>query len=233
MKCSEVKNFFQPLLDNEIDLPEKHEIKTHLDICDFCRADFEYLKTTQKLLKKQPQILPKVSFDNQVLQDFENLQSAKQKSRKGGFTGLFSIPKPALAFGVLTVALGLTFLLGRMSVTSSPQIIVKQQSANPELKKDEIKPPIVNSVKDKTAASPAIKTVIKYVEVPVVKEKIVERTVYLNKPNQKNRIENINIKNQSMIAKSGNITSQFNLKDLQPVANVTYKIIRKGENNDE
>jgi hypothetical protein len=233
MKCFEVKNFFQPLLDNEIKLAEWHEIKTHLDVCNFCRADFEYLKTTQKLLKKQPQILPTISFDNQVLQNFENLQSAKQKSRKSWFTGLILIPKPALAFGVFALALGLTFLLGRMSVTSLPQIIVKQQSANSELKKDEIKLPIVNSVKDEITASPAIKTVIKYVEVPVVKEKIVERIVYLNKPDQKNRIENINIKNPSTIAKRGNIASQFNLKDLQPVADVTYKIIRKGENNNE
>lgn len=234
MKCSEVKNFFQPLLDNEIELANKLEIEAHLEVCELCRVDFETLQNTQKLLKKQPQILPTMSFDNRVLQAFETRKSEKLEPPKSWFAGLFAIPKPALGFAVtlFTLALGLTFLLGRMSVSSSPQIIA-EKTANSESKQDEIKLSTVKPVKEEVISTPEIKTVIKYVEVPVIKEKIVERIVYLNKPNQKKEIENINIKNPPTIEKNDKIASQFNLKDLQPVANVTYKIIRKGETNEK
>ncbi|HRH45808.1 MAG TPA: hypothetical protein PKY82_29470, partial [Pyrinomonadaceae bacterium] len=116
---------------------------------------------------------------------------------------------------------------------SSPPQIIAGQPANSETKQDEIKLPTVNSVKEEIATTPEIKTTIKYVEVPIIKEKIVERIVYLNKPNQKKEIENINIKNPPTNAQNDNLASQFNLKDLQPVANVTYKIIRKGETNEK
>ena len=235
MKCSEVKNFFQPLLDNEIELAGKDEIKTHLDVCDLCRADFESLQTTQNLLKKQPQILPTMSFDNRVLQAFESRKNAKQETKKSWFAGLFAIPKPALAFalGLFALALGLTFLLGRLSVASSPQIVI-QPPVNIESKQDEVKQQSVNPVKEEVArATPEIRTVTKIVQVPVVKEKIVERIVYLNKQNQNRGIENKNIKNPPTIAKNDNIASQFNLKNLQPVMNVTYQIIKKGENNED
>lgn len=235
MKCSEVKNFFQPLLDNEIELANKLEIKAHIDVCDLCRVDFETLQTTQKLLKKQPPILPTMSFDNRVLQAFENRKTAQQESKKSWFAGLFAIPKPALAFavGLFALALGLTFLLGRMSVATTTQIVM-QPTPNVENKQDEPLPQTVNPKKEEVAmATPEVRTVTKIVQVPVVKEKIVERIVYVTKPNQNKGIENIKIKNPPTIAQNDNIASQFNLKTLKPVMNVTYQIIKKGENNED
>jgi hypothetical protein len=39
--------------------------------------------------------------------------------------------------------------------------------------------------------------------------------------------------NTPIEVKDEDIAKQFNLKDLQPVANVSYKIIRKGEDNEK
>lgn len=235
MKCFEIEKHIDLLLDEELDSLQKQELKAHLSVCDDCRAELNLRQKTQSLLKIQPSILPASDFDKRMMQVFEAKLKAKPEKEKSWFAAFFSIPKPAFAFGLILFAfgLGLAFLFGRFSVSSPPQIVATSPvNTNSEPKKDEPKMPELNPKQEDLASDSKTRTIIKYVQVFVVKEKIVERIVYVNKPNQKKGIENIDIKNPPTIAKTDNIASQFNLKDLQPVANVTYKIIRKGENNE-
>lgn len=232
MKCIEIEKNIDLLLDDEANLLQKQEIKTHLEICDSCQTKFEALQKTKALLKEQPAILPSNSFDNRMLQAFENKLNAKPTPKENWFAKFFAIPKPAFALmlALFAIGVGLAFLFGRMSV-SSPQPIISnvakntEKEAKPNEKMVEISPPekIVNQTK----------FITKYVEIPVVKEKVIEKIVYVNEPiNIKPKTNKEDLVNETNKKERENIVNQVSLKDLQPVANVTYKIIRRGENNE-
>lgn len=238
MKCFEIEKHINLLLDEEINSLQKQELKAHLSLCKDCRAELELRQKTQSLLKIQPSVLPASDFDKRMMQAFEAKLKVKPQKDKSWFAAFFSIPKPAFAFAFILFAFGLAlaFLFGRLSVSPTTQVVMTPPmpiNTSIEPKKDEPKTPEISPAKEETVSDFKTRTVIKYVEVPVVKEKIVERIVYVNKPNQKKGIENINIKNPPTIAQNDNIASQFNLKDLKPMMNVTYQIIKKGENNED
>ncbi len=227
MKCPEIN--IHSLLDNEIDLHKKQEIETHLAVCNSCSCEFQAQVATRKLLKQQPAILPGNTFDNSVLQAFENRQVKSDTVKISWSASLFVIPKRILAFGVVMflVTAGLAFQIGRLSVSSPPHInLAKTTDKTPRTK-----PTAPTKVEKRKIIpnKPKIKTITKYIKVPVIKEKI----VYINNPVQKSKKTNeIEKQNKQPIA-AKNVAAQFNLKDLQPVTKVTYRIIRKGGNNEK
>lgn len=234
MKCIEIENFIDLILDGEANQLQNNDLKAHLAICSECRTEFEARRQTQSLLQIQPKILPTNDFDNQMLKAFENKLKTKPSAKTNWFVNLFAFPKLKFAAtaALFMAGIALAFLFGRLSVSSSPQIVVSQGENMTQPKEKVIATP---TQKDEVAITkPEIKTVIKYVNVPVVQEKIVEKSVCRETPKQE-----FSQTNKEVLAKSANekspeeIAKQFNLKDLQPVANVTYTIIRKGENNEK
>ncbi|MBX7169909.1 MAG: zf-HC2 domain-containing protein [Pyrinomonadaceae bacterium] len=234
MKCIEIENLIDLLLDGEASQLQKQDLKAHLAICPECQTEFEARRQTQGLLQIQPKILPTSDFDNQMLKVFENKLKTKPSANTNWFVNLFAFPKLKFAAtaALFMAGIALAFLFGRLSVSSSPQIVVSQGEI---MSQPTEKVTATPTQKDEVGTTkPEIKTVIKYVNVPVVQEKIVEKSIF--REIQKKEVPQTN---KEILANSANeksqeeIAKQFNLRDLQPVANVTYTIIRKGENNEK
>jgi hypothetical protein len=230
MKCFETEKNIDLLLDDEADELQKQELKAHLAICESCQNELQIRQQAQVLLKNQPPILPTTAFDKRMLEAFENTLQAKRKPQKSWFASLFTIPKPLLvsAVALFTLGIGFAFLVGRMSVASPPQLIVSDVQNTSQPTETMVKP--TPEIREVVVTKTEEKVVTKYVNVPVVKEKNVERIVYVEKPTGTKKTTNRTLPVQS---KEEFLASRFNLKDLQPIANVTYQIIKKGENNEE
>ena len=226
MKCPEIN--IQLLLDNEIDLFEKQEVEAHLAVCNSCSCEFQAQVATRKLLKQQPAILPGNTFDNSVLQAFENRQVKSDTVKISWLASIFVIPKPILAFGVLMflVTAGLAFQIGRLSVSSPPHIDLAKTTDETL----ETIPTTPDRIKRQEAIpkEPEIKKITKYVKVPIVREKVVEKIIYINKPVQKaKRTKKIKKQTKQPIA-AKNIAAQFNLRDMRSPEFLKYKIIKQG-----
>ena len=229
MKCAELEKDIQLLLDDEINSPESRILNAHLKDCHSCRQEFANLRQVRELLKVQPAIVPDEAFDNRMLRTIENHRLFQPPAKQSRFASLLTFPRPIFAAALFTVGIGLAFLLGRNSVSQIPQPVADASG------KQEVR-----TVEKLVAADPIekvvtqTKVITKYIKVPVISEKTVEKKIYFSnsirpKSNEiadKEKPENVVGKKQSETAK------QFNLKDLQPVANVTYQIIKKGENNE-
>lgn len=234
MKCFEIEKQIDLLLDKETDSLQKQELKAHLAACESCQAELELRQKTQSLLKIQPSVLPASSFDNQMMQNFENALKIKQQKENNWLMTIFAIPKPIM-LGVLATfifGLGIMFLLGRLSVASTPHSNSLAVEETPQ--QVEVLPKPTPEIKEVTVMKIEEKIVTKYVKIPVTKEKIITKHIYLKMPlNLTNKEAKEVLAESDEQNKQEEIAKQFNLKDLQPVANITYKIIRKGENNEK
>lgn len=227
--CSENEKTHK-LIDEELNETEKLAFEKHLSVCPECRDLYDSTRQTRTLLLAQPPVLPDNGFDNRMLRLIE--EKTEKKAAKVGFLSVFSGFSLKLGFAALiaAAALGLAFQLGRMSAFSSSQndltqISTTEKESNPATEKTIVLPPTEKIVTQ-------VRTVTKYIQVPVIKKVREEKIVYAGNskstepenavsPKQKNEIR------EEIIAK------QFNLKDLQPVSEASYRIIRKGENNEE
>jgi len=228
MKCPETN--IQLLLDNEIDLSKKQKIEAHLAVCNSCLTEFRSQAVTKKLLKQQPAILPSNAFDNSVLQAFEDYQTAEKKHNAGWFTALFAIPKPILVVGVMTflLAAGFAFQIGRLSVSSPPHIDLAK-TTNETIKTKQTTPDKTKK-QDAISEEPEIRTVTKYVKVPIVREKVVEKIIFINKPVQKTKRTKKIKKQTKQPIPVKNIAAQFNLRDMRSPEFLKYEIIKQGAN---
>jgi hypothetical protein len=235
MKCIEAGQNIQLLIDDNLERRNEQQLKAHLAGCEACAQELETLKLMKGLLSIQPQILPKTEFDQRMLAAFKDQTIFEPKAEPNWLIALFAISKPAIAFALALFVLGcgLSFLFGRMSVSSFPQLTVSDtENKQTQPTTTQIKSPDISA--SEPAVNPEIKTVTKYVNVPLIKEKIVRQIVYVNGPHQ-NIIGSKSVKATASVnsARRQDMAKRLNLKDLQPIANVTYKIIRKGENNEE
>lgn len=226
MKCFETEKNIDLLLDDEANDLQKQELKAHLAICESCQAEVQIRQQTQILLKNQPPILPVEEFDKRMLAAFEN--KLQPKNEKSWWSAFFLISKPAFALAVAVFGLALAFLLGRMSVASPPNLNAANVEKTPEKIVITVTP--TPEIREVVVTKTEEKIVTKYVNVPVVKEKVVEKLVYVEKPSKTKEPTNKTLPTQN---KENYLAEKFNLKDLQPVANVTFQIIKKGENNEE
>ena len=233
MKCTEFEKSIQMLIDEEIESPQRRLLEEHLTDCRLCGQEFANLQQVGKMLKRQPAILPHDSFDNRILQIIKSHQMFQPQVKTNRFFSLLVFYKPIFAGGLFAVGIGFAFLLGRVSVSSTSQpigeITVKSEFKTAE--KTVVTEPVEKIVT-------RTKFVTKYIENPVIKERVIEKKIFIN-----NRLrlelkkpENIGkpeiVAGQANKLKQAGIAKQFNLKDLQPSAKVSYQIIRKGENNE-
>jgi hypothetical protein len=236
MQCVEVEKFVNRLVDDELDLPVKKSVQAHLDECRSCERFFENTQSVGGILRNcLPPIAPSSRLDALVMEAFYSKQkqpiSNAPQSWLHMIFGWFVIPRPiAFAFTAVIFAalLGLTFQLGRISATDVQMTMPTDNSAALQMQPSVKIPPVV-------AETPAIKIV----EVPVIREKIVTRFVYLNKQSgDKNAFKTARSNQQSnellmndSIAENGFLT-QTKLKGFQPVSKIKTTII-KGGNTDE
>jgi hypothetical protein len=230
MECLDVKKQFDSFYDNELTDENRFEIQSHLNFCESCRNEFESLKSVGILLKKELPVYASNELDAKVLAAFNQRHKKESSWNLPAIFSGFMIPRPVLAFGILTLLAftGVAFLVGRMSA-STTQIVVNNPSSGNETPKN-----VENN------NLPIVKEVVKYVEVPttkyvpipVEKEKIVTRTVYrtIEKHQRGKPLTQVA---RNTVIKTQNDSNQLDLKDFQPTIDLNPQILKKGETNEK
>jgi len=241
MKCAEFEKQIDFFIDDELSSSLANDVEQHLKECPACEKTFESLQTLRKLIRKDISVSSSSQLDGRVSEAFSRHHENKQKRNWRTFVfGQIVIPRPVFALALLmfTVFTGLAFQVGKMTAkdfgTESP--LAETANLSPQMSERNLPSKTVNESENKTSDEP----VIKFIEVPVVKEKIVTRIIYVNKQATK---ENT-IKAGSAKSKPNNFPlnssvndnrylTQVNLKQFQPVAEMKVKITKKDENNEK
>ena len=256
MKCIDIKENLSALLDGEIKKSWVSELETHLENCASCRTEYENLRIVGESLRCNLRVSAPVALDEKVLSAFQTFHHGKrgekiEKAEKAGKAqagniGWFGVPRLALAamFVVFALATIAAFQLGRMSGTNVELsgIETKTDAAPATLKTANVgeddSPDNSTASAMRTIAVPDVKE--KIIRIPVVREKIIVRTVYKNlntEKNMKNDDKTIlkNTDDQDFTVKSrlrdNQYSTQVNLKGFQVVSELKPVII-KGENNE-
>lgn len=238
MKCSEVKQQIDFFIDDELNQSLGDKVEQHLMECPSCDETFECLQAFRRIIRKDISVPDSARLDGRVLEAFSQHQENKQRKnwRTFGF-GQIVIPKPALALALLTFAVftGLAFQLGKLAGTDVRIEMPTTETANlpPQASETQLPSKSVDETANKTAGE----QLIKFIEVPVVKEKIITRVVYINKQSAtENTIKSAPAKSKAnnfalnSSVNENRFLTQVNLKQFQPVAEMKVKIIKKDEN---
>ena len=209
------------MLDGELDDAQKDAVEHHLWTCPPCLESRERAASLSKLLRTAETAAPPAELDRRIIKSFQHHHAKKSTWRRFFFGGLL-VPKPIFAALLIAAAtaLWLAFQIGKISSSSvsmsAPEIVVNQISP-PESK---------------------IQTVT--IEVPIVREKIVTRAVYVRgrKTLQTEKAKSLNILQRdispfySSTVAENNYLTDVNLKGFEPSSEIGAKII-KGVKEDE
>jgi anti-sigma factor RsiW len=236
MKCVDVEKYIEDFANDELDLANHQKIENHLEECRECLEEIENLQNTRRLLKDLPAVSPAAQFDARMMQTFQ--KHHEKKSATHFWTNLpayFSLSKPAFALGLLAFVIltGLAFQLGRMS---SPNAETAQQVTTQTATQNEANQLV--QIVEKRVEVPIIKTV----EVPVYRERIVNRIIYRNRDVAEktkfidaNETPNFASPNNTatFVQTSDEGFTPINLKNFQPISEMKISIIKKGEGNEK
>jgi hypothetical protein len=223
MKCIENKKNIEALLDNELDDALRDAIEGHFQVCPVCRESKEQASSLSTLLQMSQIPLPSTALDRRIMKSFRRQHESVPVWRRF-ILGTFAVPKPAFAALLILAMAGFwtAFQVGKIYSTS---ISISEQLG------ETTKAPI--PMPEQTE----VQTVV--VEVPIIKEKIVTRTIYLRQPkinkNEKSKFLDVlpqtDLPLSSVVANNGYFTD-VSLKGFQPSAEINAKII-KGVKEDE
>lgn len=215
MNCVEVKEHLETFLDEQTDRDLSREIARHLNDCEPCRAEFAELDFVSSLLKKELPVSPAKQLDVRVMAAFRQHHKQKSAWNLSAFFASFFAPKPIGALLTLCLLTVLAFLIGRITAPQR-EIIV---SSPPQIIEKEVPREVVKYVEKPTT---------QIIEIPT--KKIVTRTIYrtLERKNGTYFANNLP-KNISDSA----VSTQFDLKDFQPLGEITPRIMKKGETNEK
>jgi len=223
MKCIENKKNIEALLDNELDDALRDAVEGHFQVCPVCRELKEEAASLSTLLRTSQIPLPSAALDARIMKSFRQ-QNAPVPIWRRFILGTFAVPKPAFAALLILAMAGFwtAFQLGKIYSTS---ISISEQLG------ETTRAPV------QTPEQTEVQTVV--VEVPVIKEKIVTRTIYLRQPqiNKNEKSKSLDVLRQSdlplssVVANNGYFTD-VSLKGFQPSAEINAKII-KGVKEDE
>lgn len=231
MKCNEVKENLDALLDGEAAIFQTEKIENHLENCFSCQTEFKNLQMLSRTLKQNLPVSAPAFLDEKIFSEFENFHAAKraekpqEKSSKEKI-GWFGIPRFAFAAALVlfTLATISAFQIGRMSA-SEISLVMPEVQENTAVKQDEKSMPV------KIVEVPVIRE--KIVEVPVIKEKIVTKKIYIN---QENAVENEDKSKVSTALNEMKANNEYltpiELKGFQPVAKIKARITKKSEVNE-
>ena len=233
MKCIDVKENLDALLDGEAGISNGREIENHLETCDDCRLKFENLNTMSGVLKQNLAVSAPAILDQKIFKQFDNFHAEKPKPAKEKI-GWFAIPRFAFAAALVLFALGITsaYQIGKISATEISVVMPEVQegkslenSPNTDFAENK-QPNVENTETTNIIEVPVIRE--KNIEVPVIKEKIVTRIVYKEKDEaiEKETALRNNSQNDENVGRA-------NIDKFQLVSELRPKIIKKGATNDE
>lgn len=244
MNCKEVGLLIEEFYDGEVALHLKPRVEAHIAVCSLCSAEFEKMHRLDQLLEKTPAPPPPSALlDQRLMEAFQhqNKETAISPSLwQRIFAGSLIIPKPAFAAALVVIAFAITAanLVGRYAATSS------ESSA-------------ISAVPMSTVFVPSPPEIIqetKIIEVPVVKERVVTRIVYVERQNSeaikpqeilsaqngidRNKQEQTLKKDDSNLAMNGAVedsgyVTRANLIGFQPPAELKTRIIQEGKTNEK
>ncbi len=238
MKCSEVEQQINSFIDDELETPLAGKVGFHLKQCRACSETFDNLRALRGILKRNITVADSSRLDANVMKAFALYSTNNQKKNwRNVIFGRFVISKPAAAFALLAFAVftGFAFQLGKMSATDVrvEMPFMKMVNLAPEASEPNL-PSEFGERFERTSVAP----VIKFIKVPIFKEKIVTRIVYANKePRNDTNFKSIKTSPANFALNSSinenRYATQVNLKEFQPVGEMKAKIIKKDENNEK
>jgi hypothetical protein len=241
MDCERASLLIEEFYDGEIDLHLKSRVEEHIVVCSFCSAEFYKVRSLDQLLEKSSAPPPpSAMLDRKLIEALHQNQKALKSPAWWHrlFAGSLSIPKPAFAAAVImgSVAIAGANIIGRYAVTSSDVSLI----------------PAVPSLIASTPLPPEIIEKTKIVEVPVIKERVVTRVVYVerqsnetnnsqksllaqdrtggNKQKQNSTKEETN---SSINAETSEYVTRGNLSGFQPIAELKTRIIQDTKQDEE
>ena len=217
MKCDDVKELMDELINNELDWSLVQKMEAHIKQCSACEETLSGMRAIGDLLRDSlPIFSPSVETEAAVMGAFsraryeEKTKTIRPTSRKTLFAPI-TLPMPA--FGLSAVAilalLGIAFQTGRLSAGDVTPAI-----------------PMVDSHVPRSAPEQPPRT---QVEVPSTK--VVTRFVYLKRPRQKKSGTGVREAGADMptlntsIAENGYMT-QTSLKRFQPVSTIKFRVVK-------
>ncbi len=250
MNCVKVDELLDAFHDGATSASVQARIEQHIAGCLSCAAAFDRMQALRNLLRKD--IAPSLSaaFDQKLMQAFLDKHAAPANGptwRRWLFAGSISIPKPIFAAALIAIALALITanLIGRggTAVTNA----VDTALTAPPAASSQSSPPLTKAVEQ-----------TKIVEVPVIKERVVTKTIYIerenvdaNKTSKKSSGFNIiqttaankksndalklaapNLPMSGSIAENGYFT-QTDLTNFKPAAESNIRIIKKEKENEK
>jgi hypothetical protein len=237
MKCTEAEKQIDSFIDDELSPSVAGKVEFHLKECRTCEETFESLLALRQILGKDISVPASGKLDGRVMEAFAQHYENKQKKKwRAVIFGQIVIPKPAFALALLLFAVftGLAFQFGKMTATDIrlEMPIAETATQPPQISEANLLSESAKEFEAKTSDAP----VIKFIEVPVVKEKIVTRVIYVNKTLEETTAKarsTKTISNNFVLNSSVNenrYSTQVDLKDFQPVAEMKAKIIKRDEN---
>ena len=246
MKCVELEKQIDSFIDDELSPSLRNKVEFHLKECRLCGETLKRLQALRGILRKDISVSASSQLDGHVMEAFSRQHAEKGQTKWWAvLAGQVVIPKPAAALALLMFAVftGLAFQLGKMAATDIRSVLPITETVNqsPATSEPNLPSESVKESEDKTVNA----SVIKFIEVPVIKEKIVTRVVYVNKSLKEvyvnKSLKETDSKVRSAKSKPGSFalnssvnenrfSTQVNLKEFQPVAEIKTQIIKKDEN---
>ena len=249
MKCTEVKENLDALLDGEIADSSASEIENHLKICAVCETEYENLRNLGAIRRQNLRMSAPDSLDAKVFSAFRDFQTEKRAAQftkvRAAKIGWFGVPRFAFAAAFLLFALGIgaAFQFGRMSAAENLNVALENKNEKIKVNSNESATDISEKRETFPVQSPVEPTVVeKIIKVPIVQEKIVTRIVYRDRVVGKNKVDEQPsatppIGSNDRLAIKSRLTdnqysTQIHLEGFQIVSDLKPQII-KGENNEK
>jgi hypothetical protein len=231
MKCTELSEQIESFLDGEINPTMKSRIEFHLWECQFCQLNLRKMQAVKRALRASLPASPGRQFDEQMMKAFHERQKQTSNNKfSGWYNVLISLFMPrvgwAFAAAVFVIGVLVAFQIGKLCATDIQASLRPLESVNlpsPEIKEEKL----------------PFTTITKIIEVPVIREKIITRVVYLKRDKQNGiQAKRINAKLPGNIAINSSIAknnyrTQINLKGFQPVSEITAAVIKEKKNDEK
>jgi hypothetical protein len=240
MKCVEVEKQIDSLLDGEVNSVIREEVEHHLKECWACGQIHEKLRAVDELLTKSVPVPDPKRLDEFVMDAFYRHHNKNQEIRENvnwwtalSTLSLKQIAAAALAALLFAASVGLAYQLGRITATDiQPAMPQTEKVSQSGFKEKNVSTSPVETTSNIKNEAP----VTKFIRIPVIKEKIVNRIVYVNKSQKReseNRIpssmtdrNNLTLKNS---VRENEFLTEVNLKGFQIISDSKTRIIKKGK----
>jgi hypothetical protein len=227
MNCAEAKENIDSLIDGELYGPKSDSVEDHFKLCSSCLEIKDEHILLSKVLRTSETVRPTKALDDRVLHAFRQHREKKAHPswRKTVF-GALAIPKPVFA-ALLVLAVAAPWIAFQIGKIDGARI----QGPVPDAA-------TASTLPVQESAESGTKTVV--VEVPVVKEKIVTRTIYVqgSNKNRKSRGEKDDASESNVLPSYNSVAhrgyfTDLDLKGFRPPAEIGVQIIKEVKPNEK